>query len=156
MSVADRLTTLGIVLPKPAAPVANYVGAVRSGNLVVVSGQLPFGPDGKISPSHVGKLRPGVAIGAARDAATLCAINVLAQLQSVVGDLESVARVVRLGGFFAVNGGHDSLPAAMNGASDLLAEVFGERGRHTRTTVGVAHLPLDATCEVEGLFEIFA
>ncbi len=154
MSVADRLAALGIVLPKPAAPVANYVGAVRTGSLLVVSGQLPFGPDGKISPSHVGKLKPGVAIGAARDAARLCAINVLSQVQALVGDLENVTRVVRLGGFFAVNGGHDSLPAAMNGASDLVAEIFGERGRHTRTTVGVAHLPLDATCEVEGLFEI--
>ena len=154
MSVADRLAALGIVLPKPAAPVANYVGAVRTGSLLVVSGQLPFGPDGKISPSHVGKLKPGVAIGAARDAARLCAINVLSQVQALVGDLENVTRVVRLGGFFAVNGGHDSLSAAMNGASDLVAEIFGERGRHTRTTVGVAHLPLDATCEVEGLFEI--
>ena len=154
MYVADRLAALGIVLPKPAAPVANYVGAVRTGSLLVVSGQLPFGPDGKISPSHVGKLKPGVAIGAARDAARLCAINVLSQVQALVGDLENVTRVVRLGGFFAVNGGHDSLPAAMNGASDLVAEIFGERGRHTRTTVGVAHLPLDATCEVEGLFEI--
>ena len=154
MSVADRLKTLGVVLPTPAAPVANYVGAVRAGNLVVVSGQLPFGPDGKISPSHVGKLRPGVAIGAAKDAARLCAINVLAQVQALVGDLEQVVRVVRLGGFFAVNGGHEALPAAMNGASDLVAEAFGDRGRHARTTVGVAHLPLDATCEVEGLFEI--
>ncbi len=154
MSVADRLKSLGIVLPKPAAPVANYVGAVRAGSLVVVSGQLPFGPDGRISPSHVGKLRSGVLIHAARDAARLCAINVLAQVEALVGDLENVARVVRLGGFFAVDGGHDSLPAAMNGASDLVAEIFGERGRHARTTVGVAHLPLDATCEVEGLFEI--
>ena len=154
MSVADRLKALGVVLPRPAAPVANYVGAVRTGNLVVVSGQLPFGPDGKISPAHVGKLHPGVAIDGARDAAKICAINVLAQLQALVGDLEMVARVVRLGGFFAVEGGHDGLPAAMNGASDLMAQVFGERGRHTRTTVGVAHLPLDVTCEVEGLFEI--
>jgi enamine deaminase RidA (YjgF/YER057c/UK114 family) len=153
MSVADRLTALGIVLPQPAAPVANYVGAVRAGNLIVVSGQLPFGPDGKISPSHVGKLRSGVLINAARDAARLCAINVLAQVQALV-DLETVVRVVRLGGFFAVDGGHASLPAAMNGASDLVAEIFGEKGRHARTTVGVAHLPLDATCEVEGLFEI--
>jgi len=79
---------------------------------------------------------------------------VLAQVQAVVGDLDKVARVVRLGGFFSVEGGHESLPAAMNGASDLVAEVFGDKGRHARTTVGVAHLPLDATCEVEGLFEI--
>ena len=156
MSVADRLAALGVVLPKPAAPVANYVGAVKSGSLVVVSGQLPFGADGKLAPSHVGKLKPGVAIDAARAAARLSAINVLAQVQAVVGDLERVRQVIRLGGFFSVAGGHEALPAAMNGASDLIAEVFGERGRHARTTVGVAHLPLDAICEVEGLFEVEA
>ncbi len=78
----------------------------------------------------------------------------LAQVQAVVGDLEKVTRVIRLGGFFSVEGGHEALPAAMNGASDLVAEVFGDKGRHARTTVGVAHLPLDAICEVEGLFEI--
>ncbi len=78
----------------------------------------------------------------------------LAQVQAVVGDLDKVTRVIRLGGFFAVEGGHEALPAAMNGASDLIAEVFGDKGRHARTTVGVAHLPLDAVCEVEGLFEI--
>ena len=154
MSVADRLAALGVTLPKPAAPVANYVGAVKAGTLVVVSGQLPFGPDGKLAPEHLGKLKPGAPIEAAKAGARLSAINVLAQLQAVVGDLEKVTRVIRLGGFFAVEGGHEALPAAMNGASDLVAEVFGEKGRHARTTVGVAHLPLDVVCEVEGLFEI--
>ena len=154
MSVADRLAALGVTLPTPAAPVANYVGAVRAGNLVVVSGQLPLGPDGKLAAAHTGKLRPGAPIDAAKAAARLCALNVLAQVQAVVGDLEKVSRVVRLGGFFSVEGGHEALPAAMNGASDLAAEIFGEKGRHARTTVGVAHLPLDAICEVEGLFEI--
>lgn len=154
MSVADRLAALGVTLPKPAAPVANYVGAVRTGNLVVVSGQLPFGPDGKLAAAHAGKLRPGAPPDGAKAAARLCAINVLAQVQALVGDLDKVARVVRLGGFFSVEGAHEGLPAAMNGASDLVAEVFGDKGRHTRTTVGVAHLPLDAICEVEGLFEI--
>lgn len=154
MSVAERLAALSVVLPKPAAPVANYVGAVRAGNLVVVSGQLPLGADGKLAPEHVGKLKPGLPLEAAKAAAKLSAINVLAQVQALVGDLEKVERVIRLGGFFAVEGGHEALPAAMNGASDLVAEVFGERGRHARTTVGVAHLPLGAICEVEGLFEI--
>lgn len=154
MSVADRLAALGVTLPKPAAPVANYVGAVRAGALVVVSGQLPFGGDGKLAPAHAGKLSPGAPLDAAKAAARLSAINVLAQVQALVGDLDKVARVVRLGGFFSVEGGHEALPAAMNGASDLVAEIFGERGRHARTTVGVAHLPLDAICEVEGLFEI--
>ena len=153
-AIEARLAALGVTLPSPAAPVANYVGAVRAGTLVVVSGQLPLGPDGKLSPSHIGKLKPGVAIEAAKAAARLCAINVLAQVKAVVGDLDKVTRVIRLGGFFSVQGGHEALPAAMNGASDLVAEAFGEKGRHARTTVGVAHLPLDAICEVEGLFEI--
>lgn len=153
-AIASRLAALGIVLPKPAAPVANYVGAVRSGTLVVVSGQLPFGPDGKLDPAYTGKLKPGAPIEAAKAAARLSAINVLAQVQAVAGDLDKVTRVLRLGGFFSVEGGHEAMPAAMNGASDLVAEAFGDKGRHARTTVGVAHLPLDAICEVEGLFEI--
>jgi enamine deaminase RidA (YjgF/YER057c/UK114 family) len=154
MSVADRLAALGVTLPKAAAPVANYVGAVRTGALVVVSGQLPLGADGKLAPAHIGKLKPGMALDAAKAAARLSAINVLAQVQALVGDLDKVTRVVRLGGFFSVEGGHEALPAAMNGASDLVAEIFGDKGRHARTTVGVAHLPLDAICEVEGIFEI--
>jgi enamine deaminase RidA (YjgF/YER057c/UK114 family) len=153
-AVEDRLAALGLNLPTPAAPVANYVGGLRSGNLVVVSGQLPFGPDGKLSPEHIGKLKPGAPIEAAKAAARFAALNVLAQVKAVIGDLDKVARVVRLGGFFSVDGGHEALPQAMNGASDLVAEAFGEKGRHARTTVGVAHLPLDAVCEVEGLFEI--
>jgi enamine deaminase RidA (YjgF/YER057c/UK114 family) len=154
MSVADRLTALGLSLPKPAAPVANYVGAVKAGTLVVVSGQLPLGPDGKLAPAHIGKLKPGSPIDDAKAAARLAAINVLAQVQAVVGDLDKVTRVIRLGGFFSVEGGHEALPAAMNGASDLIAEAFGDKGRHARTTVGVAHLPLNAIAEVEALFEI--
>ena len=90
----------------------------------------------------------------ASEAARLCAINLLAQAQAATGDLDSILRVVRLGGFFAVAGRFDALPRAMNGASDLMAAVFGERGRHARTTVGVAHLPLDAMVEVEATFEV--
>lgn len=153
-AIEDRLAALGVTLPQPAAPVANYVGAVKAGTLVVVSGQLPFGPDGKLAAAHTGKLKPGMGVDAAKAAARLSAVNVLAQVKAVVGDLDKVVRVIRLGGFFSVEGGNESLPAAMNGASDLVAEAFGEKGRHARTTVGVAHLPLDAICEVEGLFEI--
>ena len=151
---AERLRALGVTLPRPAAPVANYVPAVRTGALLVVSGQLPLGADGKLAPGHVGNLGPGSAVDAAREAARLAAINVLAQAQSALGDLDRISRVVRLGGFFSVAGGFDALPQAMNGASDLIAEVFGERGRHARTTVGVSHLPLNAICEVEAIFEI--
>ena len=149
--IEDRLAALGVSLPKPAAPAANYVAAVRTGTLLVVSGQLPLGPDGKLAS---GKLKPGAPVDAAKAAARLAAINVLAQVKAAVGDLDKVARVVRLGGFFSVEGGYESLSAAMNGASDFVVEVFGDKGRHARTTIGVAHLPLEAICEVEGLFEI--
>jgi enamine deaminase RidA (YjgF/YER057c/UK114 family) len=151
--IASRLEQLGIVLPAPAAPVANYVPYARLGRMLIVSGQLPLGPEGKIAPAHVGKLGPDSPLDAAREAARLCAINVLAQARAALGDLDSIAQVVRLGGFFNVASSFDSLPQAMNGASDLMAALFGERGRHARTTVGVAHLPLNAMAEVEATFE---
>ena len=153
---AKRLKELGVVLPKPAAPVANYVPAVRAGTLLFVSGQLPLGPDGKLAERHKGKLRAELEIDPAREAARLCVINVLAQAQAALGDLDAVARVVRLGGFFNVETAFDALPQAMNGASDLVAELFGAQGRHARTTVGVSHLPLNALAEVEAVFEIKA
>ena len=150
---AKRLKELGIVLPKPATPVANYVPYVRTGALLFVSGQLPLGPDGKLAERHKGKLNADSEIDAAREAARLCVINVLAQAQAALGDLDRVEQVVRLGGFFNVATRFDALAQAMNGASDLIAELFGARGRHARTTVGVAHLPLDALAEVEAVFE---
>ena len=155
--IAKRLAELGIVLPKPAAPVANYVPTVRTNGappLLWVSGQLPLGPDGTLDDRHKGKLGPDSSIEAAREAAQRCAINILAQAQAALGDLDTVVRVVRLGGFFNVASSFDALPQAMNGASDLMADVFGEQGRHARATVGVAHLPMNALVEVEALFEI--
>ena len=152
--IAERLHALGVTLPSPAAPVANYVPAVRSGSLLIVSGQLPFGLDGKVAPEHIGKLGPASGVEAAKSAARMAAINVLAQVRAAVGDLDKVARVVRLGGFFNVEGSFDLLPQAMNGASDLIADVYGDKGRHARTTVGVAHLPLNVLCEIEAMFEI--
>lgn len=151
---AQRLDELGIVLPAPAAPIANYAPFTRFGPILIVSGQLPLGPDGKIAPAHVGKLGPDAPIEAASEAARFCAINVLAQARSAVGDLDSVVQVLRLGGFFNVEGRFDSLSQAMNGASDLMAALFGQRGRHARTTVGVAHLPLNAMAEIEAMFEV--
>ncbi len=115
---------------------------------------MPGGADGKIAPDHIGKLGPASSVETGAAAARQCAINVLAQAQAALGDLDRIARVVRLGGFFAVDGRYDALPQAMNGASDLMAAAFGERGRHARTTVGVAFLPLGAMAEVEALFEI--
>jgi enamine deaminase RidA (YjgF/YER057c/UK114 family) len=152
--IEERFVELGIALPPASAPVANYVAAVRVGALLIISGQLPLGPDGKLAPEHIGKLGPASPIEPAREAARRCAINLLAQAHSALGDLDRIARVVRLGGFFSVEGNFESLPQAMNGASDLMADVFGERGRHARTTVGVSHLPLNALCEVEAMFEI--
>ncbi|MGD0640207.1 MAG: RidA family protein, partial [Roseiarcus sp.] len=117
---------------------------------------LPFGADGKIAPAYIGKLGPRTSIEAAREAARLCAINLIAQARAAVGDLDRIAQVVRLGGFFNVATSFDALPQAMNGASDLMAAAFGSRGRHARTTVGVSHLPLNALAEIEATFEIGA
>jgi enamine deaminase RidA (YjgF/YER057c/UK114 family) len=149
-----RLKEMGVVLPKQAAPVANYVPSVRAGSLLFVSGQLPLGGDGKLDKRHQGKLSANSEVDAAREAARLSVINVLAQAHAALGDLDRVKQVVRLGGFFNVESGFEALPQAMNGASNLVAELFGDQGRHARTTVGVSYLPLNALAEVEAVFEI--
>ena len=149
--IEQKLAELKIVVPTPSAPVANYVGFVRTGRLIMVSGQLCFGADGKLVAK--GKLGAGVSIEDGEKAARACAINLLAQVKAALGDLDKVTRVVRLSGF--INSAPTFLdgPKVMNGASDLIVSVFGEKGRHARTTVGVAALPLDAAVEVEGIFE---
>lgn len=154
-SVAERLAALGLVLPRAAAPVANYVPFARSGNLVVVSGQICFGPDGTLDPAHTGKLGAEVSSEAGVAAARLCALNVLAQVEAAVGDLDrGVVRCLRLGGFINAVPSFSALAPVMNGASDLMVAVLGERGRHARSTIGVAELPLDAAVEVEAMFEV--
>ncbi|TDR94394.1 RidA family protein [Enterovirga rhinocerotis] len=152
--IEARLTELGITLPSPAAPVANYVAFVRDGDLVTISGQLCLGADGKLAPEHVGRLGDGVSPDAAKAAARLCAINVIAQLRAAIGDLDRVRRCVRLGGFIASNPDFTGQAPIMNGASDLMVEVFGDAGRHARSTIGVAALPLGAAVEVEALFAV--
>jgi enamine deaminase RidA (YjgF/YER057c/UK114 family) len=151
-TVEKKLADLGIILGTPAAPVANYVGFVRTGNLLVVSGQLCFDGEGKLVAT--GKLGGGVAVEDGQKAARAAAVAVLAQIKIALGDLDKVLRVVRLGGF--INSTPDFLetPKVMNGASDLMVTAFGDRGRHARTTIGVASLPLDAAVEVEGMFEV--
>ncbi len=151
-TVERKLGEIGIVLPTPASPVANYVGFVRSGGLLVVSGQLCLGSDGKLVAK--GKLGGSVSIEAGTKAAQACAVNLIAQVKSALGDLDKVVRVVRLGGF--INSAPDFVdgPKVMNGASDLMVAAFGDKGRHARSTIGVAALPLDAAVEVEGLFEV--
>ncbi len=150
-TIATRLQNLGIELPTPAAPAANYVPFVRTGNLVFVSGQIPMGPKGL---EFVGKLGADADVEFGRAAARLCAINLLAQLRAATGDLEKLARVVKLTGF--VNSAPDfgDHPKVVNGASDLLVEVLGDRGRHSRSAVGVAGLPFGVAVEVEGIFEV--
>lgn len=147
-----RLAQLGITLPTLAAPIANYVGSVRTGNLLYVSGQLCLGGDGKLVAT--GKLGAAVSLERGQQAARACAINLLAQIKAATGDLDRVNRVIRLGGFISSAPDFLDGPKVMNGASDLFVEVFGDKGRHARTTVGVAVLPLDAAVEVEGLFDI--
>jgi len=151
-TVEKRLSELGIVLPASAPPIANYVAFVRTGNFMVVSGQLCLDAEGKLVAK--GKLGAEVSIEDGQRAARACAINLLAQIKAGLGDLNKVVRVVRLGGFINCAPGFLELPKVMNGASDLMVGVFVDRGRHARTTVGVASLPLDAAVEVEGMFEV--
>jgi enamine deaminase RidA (YjgF/YER057c/UK114 family) len=150
--VDKRLSELGIVLPVPASPIANYVGFVRTGALLFVSGQICLESGGKLVAK--GKLGQNVSIEDGQRAARVCAINLLAQVKVAVGDLDKVVRVVRLGGFINSDPAFLDGPKVMNGASDLVVDVFGDKGRHARSTVGVASLPLDAAVEVEGLFEL--
>ena len=150
--VDKQLAELGIVLPTPASPIANYVGSVRTGAVLIVSGQLCLDSGGKLVAK--GKLGQNVSVEDGHKAARTCAINLLAQVKVALGDLDKIVRVVRLGGFINSDPAFVDGPKVMNGASDLMVEVLGDKGRHARTTIGVAALPLDAAIEVEGLFEV--
>lgn len=152
-SPADRLAALGIALPSPPKAVASYVGYRLVGDMAYISGQLPL-VDGRLV--QAGRLGDGVAVEEGAEAARVCAINILAQLSAACGgDLARVAACVRLGGFVASAPGFTDQPKVVNGASDLMGEVFGpEIGAHARAAVGVAELPLGASVEVEGLFQI--
>jgi enamine deaminase RidA (YjgF/YER057c/UK114 family) len=150
--IAGKLAELGITLPQVAAPMANYIGYTIVGKLLVVSGQVPF-VDGKIAVT--GKVGAGVSIEQGQQAARICFVNLLAQVMAATGgDLDRVKRVVRLGGFIASPADFTQHALVMNGASDLAVAVFGEKGRHARTTIGVPALPGDAAVEVEGMFEL--
>ena len=153
-TIEARLSELGITLPKAAAPVANYVATVLGRDTLVISGQLALGPDGVLDAAHKGKLGADVSGEAGRAAARNCAINVLAQAKAALGDLDRIERCVRLGGFINAAPDFIDLALIMNGASDLMIEVLGDKGRHARSTVGVASLPLGCAVEVEALFSI--
>ncbi|HEX3938072.1 MAG TPA: RidA family protein [Xanthobacteraceae bacterium] len=150
--VEKKLQELGIALQEPRAPMANYVPYVLTGNLLTVSGQVCLDGDGKLVVK--GRLGDGVSIEDGQKAARTCAINLLAQVKAAIGDLDNVLRVVRLGGFINSAPGFTEGPKVMNGASDIMVAVFGDKGKHARSTVGVAALPADAAVEVEGLFEV--
>ncbi len=150
--IEARLAELGIALPTAMPPMANYVPWVQTGNLVVVSGQVPA-VDGKIAVT--GKVGVDLDVAAGQQAARICLTNVLTHLRAACGgDLDRVRRVVRLGGFIASPPGFTQHALVMNGASDLAVEVFGDAGRHARSTIGVPSLPGDAAVEVEGMFEV--
>jgi enamine deaminase RidA (YjgF/YER057c/UK114 family) len=151
-TVEKRLAELKITLPPAPTPSANYVPFVRTGSLLSVSGQICLDAGGKLVAK--GRLGEAVSIEEGQKAARACALNVLAQVKAAIGDLDNVRRVVRLGGFINSAPGFADGPKVMNGASDLMVEVFGDKGRHSRSTVGVAALPADAAVEVEGLFEV--
>ena len=146
-----RLKALGIDLPTPPPPAANYVPTVTTGKLVFVSGQVPMAPQGV---KFVGKLGREFTVEEGREAARICAINVLGCLKAALGDLGRIARVVKVVGFVASAPGFSGQPGVVNGASELFGEVFGEAGRHARSAVGVAELPLGAPVEVELVVEL--
>src|SRR5687768_6941234 len=147
----ERLAELGLSLPEVVTPVAAYIPAVRTGNLVYTSGQLPM-VDGAMSAT--GKVGAEVDPDSAKALARICALNALAAVASVTGDLSAVRRVVKVVGFVASAPGFTGQPGVINGASELLGEVFGDAGRHARSAVGVAVLPLDAPVEVEVIVEV--
>jgi enamine deaminase RidA (YjgF/YER057c/UK114 family) len=152
--IETQLKQLNITLPQAAAPVANYVPGVITGNLLVLSGQLCLGADGKLADRHIGKVGANVSPEDGKEAARLCGLNLLAQAKAILGDLDRIKRCVKLTGFINAAPDYGPIPAVMNGASDLMVEVLGDAGRHARSTVGMAVLPMQAAVEVEAMFEI--
>lgn len=149
--IDEKLVELGIVLPDPVAPVANYVPYVVSGNHVFISGQVSISPDGLIA----GKLGRDVSFEKGVEAAHACGVNLIVQLKAACGgDLDRVRRVVKLGAFVNCTDDFFDQPKVVNGASDLMVAVFGDAGRHARAAVGVPSLPMNAAVEIDGVFEV--
>lgn len=150
-TIEKRLSTMGVTLPAAAAPAANYVPYVRAGNLLFPSGQLPI-KDGKLA--FTGLLGRDVDTATGKEAAKYCAINILAQAKAALGDLEKIRRLVKINIYVASAPDFTEQHLVGNGASDFLAEVLGERGKHARVAVGMASLPLNASVEIESVFEV--
>jgi len=150
-NVAKRIAALGLDIPQPVAPVANYVPYVVSGAHLYISGQVSIGPDGLIK----GKLGDGMSVDDGAAAARACAINLIAQMKAALGgDLERVKRIVKLNGFVNCTGDFTDQPKVINGASDLMVALFGDNGRHARAAVGAPSLPLGAAVEIDAVIEI--
>ena len=150
MTPEEKLVELGIQLPTPAAPVANYVPFVITGKTLFVSGQVSMGVNGLV----MGRLGEGMDTAAGQYAARLCGINLLAQCKAAVGELSNIKRVVKLGGFENAASSFVEIPQVINGCSDLMVDVLGDAGRHARSAVACPTLPLGCAVEVDGIFEI--
>ena len=148
-SVETSLASLGITIPSPKAPAANYIPVVRSGSLLFVSGQVSVGADEK----YIGKLGRDFTVEEGQAAARLCAINVLANLKAELGSLDAVKRFVKLTGFVNCTPEFTDIHKVINGASDVVVEIFGDAGRHSRSAIGMVSLPLGVAVEVEAIVE---
>lgn len=149
--IEGRLSELGITIPEAAAPAANYVPYVQSGNLLYISGQIPIGPEGI---QYQGKLGADADIDTGVAAAKLCAVNILAQAKAALGDLERIGRLVKVVGFVNSTPDFGDQPKVINGASDFFVAALGDRGKHSRSAVGVANLPFGVAVEIEAIIEI--
>jgi len=148
--IEQKIESLGIKLPTPPTPAGSYVPAVRTGNLLYISGQIPM-EDGKVA--FTGKVSDE-NLETAQKSARMCAINILAQLKRELGDLEKVSKIVRISGFVNSVPGFSQHPKVINSASDLFFEIFGEKAKHSRVAVGVASLPLDSMTEIDAIVEV--
>ena len=151
MSHEQRLADAGITLPEPAAPVASYVAAVETGGFLYISGQISFAEDGSLITGTLGK---DVSLEDGQAAARRCGVMLLAQMKAALGSLDRVERIVKLGGFVSSTPDFTDHPKVVNGASDLMEEVFGEAGRHARAAVGVSALPLGVAVEVDAVVKL--
>ena len=151
MNTYERLKELGIVLPETAKPLANYVPSVRVGNLVFISGNLPL-VAGKLI--YEGRIPSAVSIDDGYKAARQAGINIIAAIHGEIGDLNHVLRIIRLNGFVASDDDFTGQPKVINGASDLMVEVFGDKGKHTRAVMGVNRLPINTPVEIDAIIEV--
>ncbi|UTO28821.1 RidA family protein [Bartonella harrusi] len=149
--IENHFKKLGVALPEAIQPVANYVTALQNGNQLFISGQLPFS-DGK--PVATGKVGATVSAEQAKKAAEVCALNIFAQIKAALGDLNRIKRIVKITVFVAVDPHFTDIPLVANGASDLFVNILGESGKHARSAVGVASLPMDVPVEVEAIIEV--